>query len=612
MFELQELCRAFRESDAETLRAQAEYLAGKRLAHPSAEVKSKCLRAIKFCCGQPGMQSLRSAIQPHLAGVRACLSHTGPPHALRGDAPHRIVRELAAEALRAATLTEQQAQAALPGGGGGMPGFGTGAPGAAPGAVPAASAGGGGGPALAGQVMEGFGSAPAPGAGAAAAGARPRAASWGRSFGGSHGPRHTVAPPASPGLSGMSAGQPRGGFAFSPGRVPAPQGAALGARGALAVDGARIVREFCTPRGLRRQVTGEDVRLFVQGVSQGDGGSAAAALREALGSGNPQSQNRALVGLHALLERGSTPSCARLAEDFDRDPAALEALARGAPQEALRARAAAVLGALKASAGSGGAGGSGGAAPAAGAPVPLSDLLGPDAGGGGGGSDGGGEGLFSGMALAAPAGAPALAPAAAPASAQGGGPADLLGDLGAASASGGGPPSAPAQAGHAGAGQQALAGGGLLGAPVQASPVPPQGDLAPLHAPPVTGGPGLPQPQAGQMQTGQLQMGQMPMQMGQVQMGQMQMGQMPMQMGQMQMGQMQMGQMPVQVGQMPMQMGQMPVQLGQVPMGQMLVQQPLPQQSSARGSPRPASSPKPQKPAGAFDFVGEHIEGLRK
>ena len=75
---------------------------GKRLAHPSAVVKSKCLRAIKFCCGQPGMQSLRSAVQPHLAGVRACLAHTGPPHALRGDAPHRIVRELAAEALRAA------------------------------------------------------------------------------------------------------------------------------------------------------------------------------------------------------------------------------------------------------------------------------------------------------------------------------------------------------------------------------------------------------------------------------------------------------------------------------------------------------------------------------
>ena len=367
---------------------------GKRLAHPSAEVKSKCLRAIKFCCGQPGMQSLRSAVQPHLAGVRACLAHTGPPHALRGDAPHRIVRELAAEALRAATLTEQQAQAVLPGGSaGGMPGFGTGTPSAAPGAAPAPFAGGrGGAPALAGQgqVMEGFGSTPAPGVGAPAAAARPRAASWGRSFGGSHGPRHTVAPPASPGLSGMSADQPRGPpRAFPPQRVPAPQGAALGARGALAVDGARVVREFCTPRGLRRQVTGEDVRLFVQGVSQGDGASAAAALREALGSSNPQSQNRALVGLHALLERGNTPSCARLAEDFDRDPAALEALARGAPQEALRARAAAVLGALKASGGGGGAGGHEWGAAAAGAPVPLSDLLGPEAGGGAGGTWGG-------------------------------------------------------------------------------------------------------------------------------------------------------------------------------------------------------------------------------
>ena len=74
-----------------------------------------------------------------------------------------------------------------------------------------------------------------------------------------------------------------------------------------------------------------------------------------------------------------------------------------------------------------------------------------------------------------------------------------------------------------------------------------------------------------------------------------------------------MGQMPMQVGQMPMQVGQMPMQVGQVPMGQMLVQQqPLPQQSAARGCPRPASSPKPQKPPGAFDFVGEHIEGLRK
>ena len=605
MFELQELCKAFREADAEGLRAQAEYLAVKRLAHPSAEVKAKCLRAIKHCCSQPGMQPLRTALQPHLASVRGCTTHTGPAHALRGDAPHRIVRELAAEALRAATLTENQAQALNPAASG-MQGFGTGQPTASSaggfGGVGAPTSGGQAG--LGGQVMEGFGSAPQ----ASAAAARPRGASWGRSFGAAHGPRHTVAPPASPGLSSMSASSGGGSpAAWAHGSAPArspsaaaaaavPAAAALGSRGALEIDGVRVVREFVTPRGLRRQVTGEDVRLFVQGVSQGDGVSAAAALRDALASNNPQSQNRALVGLHALLERGNTPACARLAEDFDRDPAALEALAQGAPQEALRARAATVLGVLRASGGVAGAAGArvaaaegagtGGfvtaaATSAGGAPVPLSDLLGP----GGGDGGGAGRGLFSGMDVAErPVPVSGSVPAAP-------GPpqveVDLLGGLEQI-------PAAPA----AGMAEPAAAVAALTaGGPQAATPALPAGSYP--------GQPGV----AGAVYGGAL--GAMPQVIGAA-------PQPGVGAGGMLSGGAVLPMMAAPAGAYPGVEAMSPIGMGGATaagglMAPALFAQAQPQAHA--GAPRgpPASgSPRPQKPPSAFDFVGDHMKGLRQ
>ena len=77
----------------------AEYLS-KRCESKSIVVKSKALRAIKtFCVKAPA--TFRSKMQRHSVVVRACTSHTGAPHPLRGDAPHKQVRDLANEAVRA-------------------------------------------------------------------------------------------------------------------------------------------------------------------------------------------------------------------------------------------------------------------------------------------------------------------------------------------------------------------------------------------------------------------------------------------------------------------------------------------------------------------------------
>ena len=77
----------------------AEYLS-KRCESKSIVVKSKALRAIKtFCVKAPA--TFRSKMARHSVVVRACTNHTGAPHPLRGDAPHKQVRDLANEAVRA-------------------------------------------------------------------------------------------------------------------------------------------------------------------------------------------------------------------------------------------------------------------------------------------------------------------------------------------------------------------------------------------------------------------------------------------------------------------------------------------------------------------------------
>ena len=77
----------------------AEYLS-KRCESKSLVVKSKALRAIRtFCVRAPA--TFRQKMARHSVVVRACASHTGAPHPLRGDAPHKQVRDLADEAVRA-------------------------------------------------------------------------------------------------------------------------------------------------------------------------------------------------------------------------------------------------------------------------------------------------------------------------------------------------------------------------------------------------------------------------------------------------------------------------------------------------------------------------------
>ena len=77
----------------------AEYLS-KRCESKSLVVKSKALRAIRtFCVRAP--TTFRQKMARHSVVVRACASHTGAPHPLRGDAPHKQVRDLADEAVRA-------------------------------------------------------------------------------------------------------------------------------------------------------------------------------------------------------------------------------------------------------------------------------------------------------------------------------------------------------------------------------------------------------------------------------------------------------------------------------------------------------------------------------
>jgi len=77
----------------------AEYLS-KRCESKSLVVKSKALRAIRtFCVRAPA--TFRQKMARHSVVVRACASHTGAPHPLKGDAPHKQVRDLADEAVRA-------------------------------------------------------------------------------------------------------------------------------------------------------------------------------------------------------------------------------------------------------------------------------------------------------------------------------------------------------------------------------------------------------------------------------------------------------------------------------------------------------------------------------
>ena len=96
---LDELAKEMRFMSPDQVDDCAAYLS-KRCESKSLVVKSKALRAIRaFCVKAPA--TFRRKMARHSVVVRACASHTGAPHPLRGDAPHKQVRDLANEAVRA-------------------------------------------------------------------------------------------------------------------------------------------------------------------------------------------------------------------------------------------------------------------------------------------------------------------------------------------------------------------------------------------------------------------------------------------------------------------------------------------------------------------------------
>ena len=96
---LDELVSAMRSMPTDHVEDSAEHLA-RRVDHRSPIVKLKALRAIKYIC-ERGDSRFRRAMSRHSGAIRSCVNHTGPPDALKGDAPHRAVREMASQAVAA-------------------------------------------------------------------------------------------------------------------------------------------------------------------------------------------------------------------------------------------------------------------------------------------------------------------------------------------------------------------------------------------------------------------------------------------------------------------------------------------------------------------------------
>ena len=94
-----ELCSAIRNMSIPQIDGCAEYLSS-RCQSKSLNVKTKALRAIKMFC-QKAPPEFRRVMSKHSVVVRQCTSHSGPPDPLKGDAPHKQIRELANETVRA-------------------------------------------------------------------------------------------------------------------------------------------------------------------------------------------------------------------------------------------------------------------------------------------------------------------------------------------------------------------------------------------------------------------------------------------------------------------------------------------------------------------------------
>ena len=110
---LDELVSAMRSMPTDHVDDSAEHLS-RRVDHRSPVVKLKALRAIKYIC-ERGDSRFRRAMSRHSGAIRSCVNHTGPPDPLKGDAPHRAVREMASQAVAAvfSDATDRPAAASL-------------------------------------------------------------------------------------------------------------------------------------------------------------------------------------------------------------------------------------------------------------------------------------------------------------------------------------------------------------------------------------------------------------------------------------------------------------------------------------------------------------------
>lgn len=297
---MDEACEALRGAAPALLPDACEHLCVKRLWQPSPDGKAAVLRLVKYCCLKPGMAAFRQALHDKrvLDPVRVHMKHKGPPDALRGDRPHQLVRELAAQALQALQVTEQQVASLR--GQVSTQGFGS---------TSAAGAAGGGGEAAAagtaaaeagGSKMVGFGNPAFENGKGPAAAPQPHRFSMGAG----RGPTLATAAPT---------GSARPVFEV------ARAGPAVFRKATMTTDAQAAIDDFCSVGGIgRHKISGEDVKLFVQTVSESDAAEAVPALREKLGAASGQVVNRALVGLHSLLVKGSSPTCALIADSFEK------------------------------------------------------------------------------------------------------------------------------------------------------------------------------------------------------------------------------------------------------------------------------------------------------
>ncbi|KAK9841847.1 hypothetical protein WJX81_007132 [Elliptochloris bilobata] len=312
-------------------------LAIKRLNHRSPIVKHKTLRLIKHICAK-GSSDFKRGLTKQAGPIRELTHYRGEPDPFKGDVMNQRVRDKAKEALEAVfAATDVSRVVAPPPLQNRIQGFGSAVSSAEGAAALAASAGSSGG-----ARMLGFGNPHYEGGGGAGRPGRvtsPKALidAAAAALGGSAG-----APRRAPFMreeGGYSSGEDAsgGGRARGPPRVAAVRSALRGASGSGGGgEEGRAVEALCAPGGLRAAPDADALRLFVERVSGLNGGRVAELLRAQLGGTSWQAVLRALCGLEAVVQQGTSAACGEVAVSFQADPASLHAAA-ASPQAAVRA-----------------------------------------------------------------------------------------------------------------------------------------------------------------------------------------------------------------------------------------------------------------------------------